>query len=185
MYTSLVAFGAALALLQVSAATLAQPPSAAHSPRHHEKSPMVEQVRQVTAQFRNVDNAIAAGYESGGSCVSGPNGGAMGIHYANPTLLEDGELSVMEPEVLVYEPRGDGRLRLVAVEYLTFAEPWQASHGTPATLGGQHFNLVGEPNRTGLPAHWELHVWAWKTNPLGTFADWNPLVSCDAYDPLS
>ena len=27
-----------------------------------------------------------------------------------------------------------------------------------------------------------LHVWAWKDNPNGTFANWNPDVSCDAYN---
>ena len=32
----------------------------------------------------------------------------------------------------------------------------------------------------GLPAFYELHVWAWKDNPTGTFADMNPTVSCDA-----
>ena len=27
---------------------------------------------------------------------------------------------------------------------------------------------------------YELHVWAWKQNPTGAFADNNPKVSCDA-----
>ena len=39
---------------------------------------------------------------------------------------------------------------------------------------------VDSPNRFGLPAHYELHVWAWRENPNGTFVDWNPLVSCEA-----
>jgi hypothetical protein len=43
---------------------------------------------------------------------------------------------------------------------------------------GQHFHYVGSPNRYGLPAFYELHVWAWRDNPNGTFADWNPKVSC-------
>lgn len=185
MYTSLVAFGAALALSGLSSASLAPPASGDASAQHHRASPMLRQVRQATASYRNVDNAVAAGYEPGGTCVSGPNGGAMGVHYANPALLGDGELDVTQPEVLVYEPHRDGRLRLVAVEYVTFAEPWEARHDEPASVEGHHSNLLGEPNRAGLPAHWELHVWAWKPNPLGTFADWNPLVSCDAYDPAS
>jgi hypothetical protein len=25
---------------------------------------------------------------------------------------------------------------------------------------------------------WALHVWVWKHNPSGMFADWNPQVSC-------
>jgi len=46
-------------------------------------------------------------------------------------------------------------------------------------LEGHLFNYVGEPNRYGLPAFYELHVWAWENNPKGTFADWNTRVSCD------
>ena len=40
-------------------------------------------------------------------------------------------------------------------------------------------NYVSEPNRYGLPAFYELHVWAWERNPSGNFADWNTLVTCD------
>jgi len=35
----------------------------------------------------------------------------------------------------------------------------------------------------GLPAFYALHVWAWKDNPNGTFVNWNPAVSCDAFNP--
>ena len=31
----------------------------------------------------------------------------------------------------------------------------------------------------GLPAFYELHVWAWRDNPKGVFADWNTRVSCE------
>jgi hypothetical protein len=40
---------------------------------------------------------------------------------------------------------------------------------------------VGSPNRYGIPAFYELHIWAWKDNPRGTFADFNPNVTCDEY----
>jgi hypothetical protein len=43
---------------------------------------------------------------------------------------------------------------------------------------GQVFNYVGAPNRYRLPAFYELHVWAWRHNPAGMFADWNPNVAC-------
>lgn len=189
MYTSLVAFGAALALAGLASLAHAQPADPPPtdpgvSVRHHGASPMVRKVRQATAAYRNVENAIAAGYESTGTCVSGPEGGAMGIHYANPSLLGDGELDVTQPEVLVYEPGWNGRLHLVAAEYVTFAEQWEANHDEPASLEGHHFNLLGAPNRAGLPAHWELHVWAWRPNPLGTFADFNPLVTCERFVPM-
>ena len=48
-------------------------------------------------------------------------------------------------------------------------------------LVGQHFQFVNSPNRYGLPAFYELHVWAWQESPKGTFADFNPAVSCEEY----
>jgi hypothetical protein len=136
------------------------------------QSPLVQLVRQATRQFTDVQLAIAAGYEPG-PCVSGPNEGAMGIHYVNPAFLDDAAPVLEEPEALIYEQRPNGRLRLVGVEYITLAGP--------AALEGHLFNYVGSPNRYGLPEFYELHVWAWKENPKGTFADWNPRVSCDAF----
>jgi hypothetical protein len=97
----------------------------------------------------------------------------MGIHYVNPAFLDDAAPVLEEPEALIYEQRPNGRLRLVGVEYITLAGP--------AALEGHLFNYVGSPNRYGLPEFYELHVWAWKENPKGTFADWNPRVSCDAF----
>lgn len=38
--------------------------------------------------------------------------------------------------------------------------------------------LVDAPNRFGLPAFYMLHVWFWKTNPLGMFNPYNPRVHC-------
>jgi hypothetical protein len=65
----------------------------------------------------------------------------------------------------------DGRLTLVAVEYIT-------SKG-PASLEGQLFNFTGAPNRYGLDPFYQLHIWAWKQNPRGAFADMNPNVTCE------
>jgi hypothetical protein len=39
---------------------------------------------------------------------------------------------------------------------------------------------VDAPNRDGIPAFYELHVWAWKANPTGAHQDWNPKVLCPA-----
>lgn len=141
---------------------------------------IVRQVREATRQFQDPGAAIAAGYESTQNCVSGPNGGAMGVHYVNETLIADPTLDVRQPEVLVYEPV-NGRLRLVAAEYFVPAEPWNAANAGPPVLGGQLFNYVGAPNRLRSPAYYELHVWAWKRNPNGIFSDWNPWVSCAQY----
>jgi hypothetical protein len=48
---------------------------------------------------------------------------------------------------------------------------------------GQLLNYVGSPNRYGLPPFYELHVWAWRSNPKGVFVDWNPAVSCAGFEP--
>jgi hypothetical protein len=92
-------------------------------------------------------------------------------------------LDAARPEALVYEPGEGRRLELVAVEYLVLAEQWHETNEHPPVLQGQHFHYVPAPNRAGLPPYYELHVWAWKHNPNGTFVDWNPRVSCDAYSP--
>ena len=140
----------------------------------------VEMVRQATAQFKDVRKAEAAGYALLHGCVSGPQEGAMGIHFANGGLVGDGALDASHPEALLYEPR-HGTLQLTGVEYVVIADAWNATHKAPPVLMGQLFNYVSAPNRFGLPAFYELHVWAWKSNPDGTFADWNPRVSCEEF----
>jgi len=32
---------------------------------------------------------------------------------------------------------------------------------------------------------WSIHMWIWKENPSGLFADWNPRVQCPANAPAS
>ena len=137
-----------------------------------------EMVRQATAQFKDVGKAD--GYALLHGCVSGPQEGAMGIHFANGSLVGDGALDALHPEALLYEPK-DGKLQLVGVEYIVIADDWNAHHQTPPVLMGQLLNYSGAPNRFGIPAFYELHVWAWKNNPDGVFADWNPRVSCEEY----
>jgi hypothetical protein len=159
------------------------PAAIAFANNSHETSPtLVQTVRDATRAFRDVNNATD--YASLGACVNSPEEGAMGIHYANGALIPDGALDATTPELLIYEQR-HGRPRLVGVEFLVLAEQWNdpaAGHpdGAPV-LQGQLFNYVGAPNRYGLPAFYELHVWAWRDNPKGPFADFNPDVSCEEY----
>ncbi len=143
-------------------------------------SPLVATVRTATERFKNVETAKAAGYGLFHGCVSGPQEGAMGIHLVNNDLVGDGTLDPMRPEALLYEVR-NGQHELLGVEYVVIAEAWHARSEAPPVLMGQLFHYVGSPNRYGIPAFYELHVWAWKANPNGTFADWNPHVSCDDF----
>ncbi len=141
-------------------------------------SKLVEDVRQATTQFLNVNNA-APGYVPAFGCVSGPDHGAMGIHYVNGALVGDGEVSVNAPEALIYEPVGNAR-KLVGVEYIVDAATYLQNHDNqPPSLDGQLFNFVDAPNRFHLDPFFELHVWAWRDNPQGAFVDWNNNVSCD------
>ncbi len=130
------------------------------------------QVKAANDRFADVAVAKAEGYGPL-PCASGTDGGSMGIHYVNPKLLQDPALDIAHPEAVLYEPQADGSLKLMAVEYITLKGP-------TAALGGQLFNFTNSPNRYGLPPFWEVHVWAWKANPMGTFADMNPAASCDA-----
>lgn len=169
---------ATLPLLQAAPASAAENASKVQPFSH-----LVSVVRHATAQYRNVRNAESDGYGPFLGCVSGPDVGAMGVHYVNGDFLEDGELDPRHPEALIYEPQPDGRLRLVGVEYITFAEGWDATHEAAPVLEGQVLNYTGEPNRYRIPAHYELHVWAWRNNPLGTFSNWNSRVSCATFQP--
>ena len=142
-------------------------------------SAFVEAVRQVTEQFRDVRN-VPPGYDPVLGCVSGPEEGAMGVHFVNPALLTDGAIEAAQPEALIYEFK-HGAASLVGVEYIVFASVWHLDHAPndPPVLEGQLLQFVDSPNRFGLPAHYELHVWAWRDNPKGVFVDWNPRVSCE------
>jgi hypothetical protein len=143
-------------------------------------------VREATAPFRSVDVAIAAGYgefrdAAGIACIDNPLGG-MGIHYVNLDLVLDNPpgspsaVDPLRPEAFVYEPK-DGKLKLVALEYIVFQGAWDAEHASPPSLFGHEFEPIGAGNRYGIPPFYELHVWLWKHNPRGMFEDWNPRVS--------
>jgi hypothetical protein len=159
-----------------------QQAAVAHEQAEVADGPLTRAAREAARAFQSPESAVAEGYALASGCVSGPEQGAMGVHYVNAPLVGDGTLDAARPEALVYEPR-NGQLQLVAVEYIVIAAQWDAANEHPPILHGQHFHYVPAPNRAGLPAHYELHVWAFKRNPHGTFADWNPRVSCDAYVP--
>jgi hypothetical protein len=150
------------------------------SQSRNDPSPLIDKVRGATARFKDINVAISEGFVRGTPCVSGPDWGAMGVHFVLPARIGGGVLSADQPEALIYEPLPGGGLRLVGVEFIVLASGWDSQHpGAPPALEGHLLNFVGAPNRYGLPAFYELHVWAWQQNPVGSFADWNTHVSCD------
>jgi hypothetical protein len=100
----------------------------------------------------------------------------MGFHYINGALLDD-VVDPTQPEALVYAADANGQLRLVALEYVVFQDAWTDEH--PPMLFGQMFMEVPAPNRYEIPAFYALHAWIWEDNPSGTFAAFNPAVSCE------
>jgi hypothetical protein len=129
-------------------------------------------LRQVTAPFHEIDVANHAGWSAQiTGCLVDPLGtGAMGFHYGRTEFI-NGSVAVEQPELLLYEPEKNGKLRLVAVEYIIPVSLWTAPN--PPRLFDRDFHVI--------PAFqvWALHAWVWKDNPNGIFTDWNPKVSCE------
>jgi hypothetical protein len=186
---------AALVLLSVwSSRALAQE---AHShtltPQHNAQTPdqlsrasaLIKIVQDSTERFKDVSVAEAEGYALQFGCVSGPDSGAMGLHYINGKLVQKGVIDATRPQIVIYEPTPTGDLKLIGADYLVLADQWNSRHAGPPQLMGQLFHLFETPNRFGLPAFYTLHVWAWKENPNGAFVNWHPDVSCQNFAPLN
>jgi hypothetical protein len=144
---------------------------------------LVNVVRAATERFKDVSVAEAEGYALMFGCVSGPDWGAMGLHYVNLPLVIDNVLDPARPEIVIYEPQPNGKLKLIGADFLVFAGGWHATNQATPQLGGQLMHLFESPNRFGLPDFYTLHVWAWKDNPSGTFSNWHSNVSCDSFTP--
>ena len=144
-------------------------------------SPLVAKVHAATQRYADINVAIAEGWVQGTPCVSGPEFGAMGVHFILPARVNAALLEAESPEALIYEPLESGAFRLVGVEYIILADVWKTNNpdAGPPALEGNLLNFVGYPNRYGLPAFFELHIWAHEHNPMGSFADWNTRVVCD------
>lgn len=142
---------------------------------------LLQIVRDATERFKDVSAAEAAGYVLTFGCVSGPDSGAMGLHFVNFSLVASGVLDPRNPQIVIYEPTPDGHLRLIGADFLVIQSQWDATHQDPPQLMGQLFHLFDSPNRFKLPAFYTLHVWAWKENPNGAFVNWHPNVSCEAF----
>ena len=139
----------------------------------------LDALRAATLQYRDVEAAGPAGYAPFYLCTDNEAlDAAMGWHYADVSRVGNPTIDVLDPEVLVYEPKPGGGYRLVGVEWVVFQEDWDALHDDPPQLFGQTFKALDGDNRYGLPPFYELHAWIWKGNPRGLFDDWNSNVSC-------
>lgn len=159
-----VAFAATTALLMVG---LAPGTANAHGggSEVRDVKELIETLEESTEDFRKVKKALKAGYQPEGPCVEAPGLGAMGIHFVNHALV-DGVIDPKAPEVLVYMPDDRGRLKLVAVEFLTVGLKKAPS-------------IAGIPFDVGpFPGNHSLHAWIYEENPKGTFVGFNPAIKC-------
>lgn len=168
-----------------------------------EAEPTLTQVKAAAERYRDVKVAIAEGYTTDNKCVTAEtlgfpaSQGAMGLHYVRRDLLglpdtPDGRVSgtgthtdFSKPAMLVYEPQPDGSMELVAVENLVFKAAWEgAGNRQPPSFRGTPYLLLEDDPSTTLDEahnyepHYELHAWVFRDNPLGTFAPFNPDVTC-------
>jgi hypothetical protein len=140
------------------------------------RSPTLELVRQATAGYHSLPNALDAGFvpfaldgSSTPTCFDG-EGGGMGVHYVRNV---DDTIAATDPEALVYEVAENGELELVAVEYVVPQEFVEDQSGAVVALPSLHGRQFHK--HSSLPLY-VLHAWVWEENPEGMFADFNAAV---------
>ncbi|HET7601456.1 MAG TPA: hypothetical protein VFK36_00475 [Gemmatimonadales bacterium] len=193
-------------LLLALLALLAPPALQSQAAKSAVAEPTLKQVRELTSRYQDVKVALADGYipDPSGMCVAATmegrpaEEGAMGVHYVRPDLLgitgppnprvngTSTYTDFRQPAILIYEPQADGSSQLVAVENLVFKKAWEAAgHTAPPTFQGQSFNNMEDNPATevdeahGFEPHYDLHVWLYRENPKGMFAQFNPRVKCE------
>lgn len=134
-------------------------------------------VRAATAKYHNVRVAVADGFTATDECVESP-AGVMGYHYVNFARL-GAPLDVRKPAILLYDPKANGGRKLVGVEYFKAdADQDLATDGERPSLFGVPFDGPMPGHFAGMPVHYDLHVWIWRHNPAGMFAEFNPAGTC-------
>ena len=129
-------------------------------------------LQRVTARYHNLSAALADQFVLLHPCENRPGEGPVGIVYVNFARLLDGVIDPETPDALIYEPQTNGRERLVGVEIAIPYALW-TQQTAPQFLGATFQN----EDEFGVFA---LHVWVWRNNPDGLFAETNPKVSCGA-----
>lgn len=131
----------------------------------------VETLRAATNKYHDLAAAEAAGYPTTmPKCIADSTMGGMGHHLIDRQLIDD-KLEIEHPEMLIYAPVGGGKVELVAVEYIIPYRLLPPTEKAPR-LFGQELKRYDELK------FWSIHVWAWRRNTAGLFADWNPSVRC-------
>jgi hypothetical protein len=126
-------------------------------------------LRSATSRYQDLNVAKAEGFVFLHGCEVRPGEGPVGIVYVHMDRLMDGAIDPTKPDALIYAPNGD-HPTLVGVE-LAVPYPLWTKQEPPKFLDGT-FQAEDEFGVFGL------HVWVWRENPNGLFAESNPKVSC-------
>ena len=192
----------------LAAAFTAKSPAPAPAPGE----PTLADVRAATERFRDVNVALAEGYvrdpmnlcDEATMMGKPAELGVMGIHFFRPDLLgitgppnprvngTGTHTDFNKPSILIYEPQADGSLQLVAVENLVFIKAWEAAGNTapPSFHGVAWDKMVDDPATKADEAHmfephYDRHVWIYRDNPNGVFAQFNPNATCKNHKPTT
>ena len=134
----------------------------------------LQAAKAASARFHSLAQAERAGYVPESPCIPGE-----GIHYGKPSLLGDSVIDPKRPELVLYELKPNGKLRLVGVEYFKVdADQDLSTDEDRPSLFGQPFDGPMPGHFPGQPIHYDLHVWLWEPNPNGIFTFPNPNVDC-------
>ena len=132
-------------------------------------------LRAATASFQTLDSAVAAGYpRQVAACLVHEHHGAMGYHHVKQANLGR-NLEVAKPQILLYERMPDSTYRLNGVEFILPYRFLPRDSAAPTIMGQR---MHQEDNLK----FWYLHVWAWRDNPGGVFANFHPDVACRGSD---
>ncbi|MGW0560291.1 hypothetical protein ACWDZ4_06590 [Streptomyces sp. NPDC003016] len=174
---------AALALAVVSSLALAAGPAQAgndNGGKEKKRQADLAKAYVATAKYLWEPLAVKHGFERTDECADLPGVGGMGYHYVDQKNI--GSTDPARPAALLYEPGPKGEKRkLVAVEYLVVDrdQNLETDDDRP-TMFGKKFDGPMEGHEPGMPIHYDLHVWLYKSNPKGLFDPWNPTVHCPA-----
>jgi hypothetical protein len=194
-YASLLGIAAIATTLAAASSTRSSTPG----------EPDLAAVRKATERFRDVNVAIAEGYvrdpmnlcDEATMMGKPAELGVMGIHFSRPDLLgitappnprvngTGTHTDFTKPSILIYEPQANGSLELVAVENLVFMKAWQAKGNVaPPSFQGVPYDIMADDPVTAVDEahmfepHYDRHVWLYRENPNGIFAQFNPNATC-------
>jgi hypothetical protein len=131
----------------------------------------VQNVRTTADRFKDLAAAKSAGYakQYPEGCIQTADG-SQGFHYLNESLADD-RVDLNTPELLMYEPKPDGSMELIGVDYMIPFDKWTAAEPP---------QILNRPMMRNEPLKvWALHIWTHRDNPSGMFAAYNPAANCD------